>query len=267
LYLESKQNNNSRIATETQNLIFPNKIIKESQDSIKDTLLNKIEENILFSEEQLKTIKTSVIIGEHKDRITSMISLPNGYIATASWDKTVKIWDLNKNILIKTLEGHTSDINCLALLSDGNIASGSADETIKIWESKNDYKCINTLNGHIEGVKCLVVLKNGNLASGSYDNSIKVWDCKCYKCVKTIESHTNIVYSLTNLIDGFYASGSWDNTFKIWDANNECVNTIKEDYLVFSLLLLPEAILHLELKLLRYDNVIMNIKIYNVLIL
>jgi WD40 repeat protein len=218
---------------------FSNKKLVDNQNSIEEKLSNKIEENILFSEEKLKTKMTSVIIGEHKDSINSMIALPNGYIATASQDKTVKIWDLNKNILIKTLVGHTDQIYCLALLSDGNIASGSWDNTIKIWESKNDYKCINNLNGHTDCVRCLLVLKNENLVSGSWDNSTRVWDCKSYNCIKTIEGHIDYVYSLINLNDGFYASGSGDKTIKIWNTNNECVNTIKEDNPVLSLLLLP----------------------------
>jgi WD40 repeat protein len=167
-----------------------------------------------------------------------MIALPNDYIATASKDKTIKILDLNKNIPIKTLEGHTDEIRFLALLSDGNIASGSLDKTIKIWESKNDYKCINTLNGHTDLVRCLLVLQNGNLVSGSYDNSIRVWDCKSFECIKTNQGHTYWVYSLINLVNGFYASGSCDKTFKVWNTNNECVNTITEDNGVLSLLLL-----------------------------
>jgi hypothetical protein len=74
------------------------------------------------------------------------------------------------------------------------------------------------------------------------------------------------VYLLINLLDGFYASGSWDKTFKIWNTNNECVNTIYEDNWVCSLLLLPEGNIASGKKLLRYGNVIMAIKIYNVLI-
>jgi hypothetical protein len=122
---ESKQNNNTKLVTETQNLTFSKKMIVDNKNSIEEKLLNKIEENILFSVEKFKTIKTNVIIGEHKEGITSMIALPNDYIATASCDKTVKIWDLNKNIPIKSLEGHTDAIWCLALLPDGNLASGS----------------------------------------------------------------------------------------------------------------------------------------------
>jgi WD40 repeat protein len=235
---ESKQRYNSKLALETQNLTCCNKMLVNSQINIEENLLNKIE---LFPEEKLRTIKTSVIIGEHENKITSMISLPNNYIATTSLDKTIKIWDLSKYILVKTLEGHTDQIYCIALLSDGNIASGSYDRTIKIWDSKNDYKCINTLNGHTHCVKCLLVLKNGNLVSGSWDKCIKVWDCKSYICIKTIKHHTYLVNSLIKLTYGFYASGSGDSTIKIWDANNECVNIIIEDNQVCTLLLLSEG--------------------------
>jgi WD40 repeat protein len=145
---ESKQHNITKLVIETQNLTFSNKLILDNQNSINENLLNKIEENKSFLEEKLKTIKTSVVIRQYNRGMISMISLPNGYIATASDHKTVKIWDLNKSILIKTLAGHIDQIRCLALLSDGNIASGSDDKTIKFWESQNDYKCINTLSGH-----------------------------------------------------------------------------------------------------------------------
>jgi WD40 repeat protein len=103
LFLESKQHNNSKLAIEARNFTFSNKMLVNSQNTIKDNLLNKIKENILFSEEKLKTLKSSDIIGEHADRITSMISLPNDYIATASYDKSIEIWDLNKKTFLLRL--------------------------------------------------------------------------------------------------------------------------------------------------------------------
>jgi WD40 repeat protein len=237
----SKEDHLSQTIKELRDKILKQNSKKEYLSQTVKELKNKLlKQKILFSEEKLKAIKTDVIIGEHKDSITAMISLSFDIIATASSDNTIKIWDLNKNLLIKTLEGHTSFIYCLALLSDGNIASGSGDKSIKIWDGENDYKYINALNGHTDGVKCLLVLKNGNLISRSWDKCIRVWDYKSYKCIKTIEDHTRYGVSLINLIDGFYASGYEDNTIKIWNTNNECVNTIKDDNSVFSLLLLPE---------------------------
>jgi hypothetical protein len=53
----SKQHNITKLVIETQNLTFSSKKIVDNQNSIEEKLLNKIEENILFSEENLKQLR------------------------------------------------------------------------------------------------------------------------------------------------------------------------------------------------------------------
>ena len=55
-------------------------------------------------------------------------------IASASFDKTIKIWDIDEKKCINTIKGHKQDITILYLLSDGRLVSGSTDMKIKIWE-------------------------------------------------------------------------------------------------------------------------------------
>ena len=63
-------------------------------------------------------------------------------------DKTVKIWEIQTNKCLSTLQGHTSDVNSVSFSSDGRyVASGSADQTVKIWEIQTN-KCLSTLQGH-----------------------------------------------------------------------------------------------------------------------
>jgi WD40 repeat protein len=67
--------------------------------------------------------------------VSSIIFSSNDkYLASGSWDKTVKLWSLEFKKEMATLKGHTSYILSLALSTDCKyLASGSKDSTIKLW--------------------------------------------------------------------------------------------------------------------------------------
>jgi len=71
------------------------------------------------------------------------------------------------------LQGHTSQVYCLAALDHGRLASGSQDTSIIIWNLA-DGKQLAKLEGHTESVNCLAALPDGRLASGSDDGSIRI---------------------------------------------------------------------------------------------
>jgi hypothetical protein len=71
----------------------------------------------------------------HTNYVESLAVLPDGYLASGSWDSKIKIWDTVKGIEIKTLTGLTSSVSSLAVLPDGYLASGS-NPKIFIWGKK-----------------------------------------------------------------------------------------------------------------------------------
>ena len=75
--------------------------------------------------------------------------VPDGNtIATGSYDRTVRLWDIATSTLINTLTGHTSSVNSVAYSPDGNtIATGSEDNTVRLWDTTTG-TLINTLTGH-----------------------------------------------------------------------------------------------------------------------
>jgi len=63
---------------------------------------------------------------------------PDGnVIATANADKTIKIVDLATSELLKTLKGHSSEVNAVTYSPDSKyIVSGSRDNSVKLWNAE-----------------------------------------------------------------------------------------------------------------------------------
>ena len=117
-------------------------------------------------------------IKAHNSFVLSISFNPDGkLLASGSYDKTIKLWEVPSGKLIKTLEGHEADVKSVSFSPDGKLlASGSKDKTIKLWEVPSG-KLIKTLKGHKNWVKSVSFSPDGKLlASGSYDKTIKLWE-------------------------------------------------------------------------------------------
>jgi WD40 repeat protein len=56
-------------------------------------------------------------------------------LASASEDRTVKVWDTVAGRELATFEGHTATAYTVAFTHDGRgLASGSRDGTVKVWD-------------------------------------------------------------------------------------------------------------------------------------
>ena len=161
-----------------------------------------------------------------------MLALPNGFLASASWDKSIKIWNINSGNLVYTFNssngGHSDWVLPLAYLSNGYLASGSFDNTVKIWNLRTG-RLVFTFDEkkdvHIKNVNTLVALHDGLFASGSDDTTIRVWNTTTGTLKGIFGSdnggHTDWVSCLAFVKSKFYlASGSWDQTVRIFNVKN-----------------------------------------------
>ncbi|WP_427157181.1 eIF2A-related protein [Aliinostoc sp. HNIBRCY26] len=155
----------------------------------------------------------------HRDIIQTVRISQNGkLLATASADKTIKIWDIQTQKLLQTLKGHQDRVTSISFSPDNQtIVSGSADKTIKIWQLSNGH-LLRTITGHHDVVNTVNFSPDGQiLATGSDDKTIKLWQVTDGKLLQNLQGHGLAIASVKFSPNGkILASASWDNTIKIW---------------------------------------------------
>ena len=70
----------------------------------------------------------------HTSTVYSLAALPRGLLASGSYDKTVRVWNVAARTCVAVLQGHTGCVHALAAFPDGRLASGSEDGEIRVWE-------------------------------------------------------------------------------------------------------------------------------------
>ena len=69
-------------------------------------------------------------------------------LASGSYDKTIKLWNIETKTEIANLLGHEDYVISVAFTNTGAIlASGSYDKTIKLWNIETKTEIVNLL-GH-----------------------------------------------------------------------------------------------------------------------
>ncbi|XP_072909296.1 notchless protein homolog 1 [Hemitrygon akajei] len=97
-------------------------------------------------------------------------------IASASFDKSVKLWDGRTGKYLASLRGHVSAVYQIAWSADSRLlASGSSDSTLKVWDVKAQKLSVD-LPGHADEVFAVDWSPDGQrVASGGKDKVLRIW--------------------------------------------------------------------------------------------
>ena len=143
-------------------------------------------------------------------------------LATASWDRTVRIWDVSTGRQLRALGGHRNVITWVSFSDDGRrIATASWDKTAKVWDAETG-KELRILQGHEHRVLSVAFSPDGRrLATASQDNTVRIWDAASGKETDVLHGHTGYVMSVAFSADGkrLASSGGYRarGEVKVWE--------------------------------------------------
>ncbi|MFD8804004.1 hypothetical protein [Streptomyces sp. NPDC059597] len=156
---------------------------------------------------------------------------PDGHtLATASYDRTVRLWDTTDRKhpvpLGTPLTGHTGWVSSAVFSPDGHtLASAGDDGTIRLWDT-TDRKHPTPLGAPLTGHKGTIYLvafspDGRTLASAGEDHTVRLWnvaDPHRPKALGTLRGSTAAVRSVAFSPDGHtLASGGDDDKVRLWN--------------------------------------------------
>ncbi|PSF37635.1 hypothetical protein C7H19_08760 [Aphanothece hegewaldii CCALA 016] len=159
----------------------------------------------------------------HLDAIASLsISGDSKLLASASWDHTLKVWDLGTGNAISTTEAHEQAVLAVVFTQNEtgyHLASGSFDHTVKLWSLIDDHLTLDLLlTAHTGSVHALAFASiTSFLLSGSYDQSLKQWNVKGGEMVASSYEALGAIYALAlEPNERFIASAGGDGSVNLW---------------------------------------------------
>ena len=158
--------------------------------------------------------------GAHRLSITAVAFSSDGRFAlTGSYDRTLRVWDLDANELVDTLyPPHDGIVYAVVAARDRPLAaSAGGDRLVRLWDL-DTLTCRATLEGHTHRVYDVALSADGTMAlSASHDRTIRLWDVATGATRATLHGHSDAVFAVA-FVPGTRSavSASKDGTIRVW---------------------------------------------------
>lgn len=159
--------------------------------------------------------------GAHSSSVKTVVALPDGRVASGSFDGSVKIWS-RKRWGVDGVLNVQSTVYAMALLKDSSLAVAAGDHLVHVL-SVDGQKISRrkTLGGHDSAVFCVCSYLDPTgtevIASGSRDRTIRLHIAATGELTGVLTGHTDAVTDVCSLSPSMMASASSDKSIRIWD--------------------------------------------------
>ena len=179
-------NNSLKSGDIIQSVLHESEEIKNQASYIQDNKEQNTQRNLVeFNLEKLR-LKNGEPLMKHEKEVCSIALLSEDRLASCSLDKTIQIYDLKDQKLIKTVRIFETGVTSISSLRGKRVICSSESGQIKILDENFEIKAL--FNPHSRRVNKVLELSNKRFCSISDDFTFRIWESEePYKSINSFD--------------------------------------------------------------------------------